>query len=158
MPRFLLYSVIKMANAMKFEISPGLTKFLTLMSALFLQFSPIWSICRAEESIVFQAIPSKRSDTNLSKQEAVKYSLVIKKVGGKYVWVSRNDTKLIYNLSGIYHIFTAVNGSGFVSIVDNRILPDTFRAKGSPDIEYGEHVRNGVSVISYYGAGDFILP
>lgn len=109
------------------------------------------------ETIVFSAQPKKRNNTELSINESAEYVVLIKKVADKYIWVTRNKTELSYSRSGIFHIFTAKNGSGFISISDATILGDSLK-KDIPLIEYGEHIRFGIGVISYYGEAGFINP
>ena len=107
----------------------------------------------ASEKIVFNTFPENRDSQALKSEEAAKYGILIKKVKSKYIWSSREDKELKYHQSGIFHVFTALDGSGIISIVDNSIVDPK-----NKNINYGEHIRNGINIISYTGNAKFISP
>ncbi|MDC7228384.1 MAG: hypothetical protein PQJ61_16595 [Spirochaetales bacterium] len=57
---------------------------------------------------------------------------------GEYIWITRNNTVLNKIESGIYIIFNANNGVGYVKV-------------NSLNGQFIEHVHSGLMTITYYG-------
>lgn len=68
----------------------------------------------------------------------------------KFYWATRENVELIPRRSGIYTIFVAVNGSGYIRIIGPEMKKIIFK-KGEIPYDYMEHLLLGLSTISYYG-------
>ena len=104
------------------------------------------------EEIILNAHPTFRDGKKLSKKESAEYGVMIKKVGKNYIWASREDRVLIYNLSGVFHIFTAADGSGMIIISE---LDRVMGKKKSYPFKIAEHIRLFMDFITYKGESDF---
>jgi|SaaInlStandDraft_6_1057023.scaffolds.fasta_scaffold08132_3 hypothetical protein len=101
-----------------------------------------------KETIIFEGLPDKRiviqnfkpSEQSFSKKESEKYKVLITKKDGLYYWASRNFKPLSKQDSGMYTIYIAKNGSGYIKI-QNNILTKV----------YLENIHLGLDTITYFG-------
>lgn len=102
----------------------------------------------------FTGIPKRKTETNgkesinssLSKAESLEFGCsIIKHPSAKdlYLWKSRGNTPLVKTSSGIYDIYIAPNGAGFIKVANGKDLMTGF--------EYVECMSLGLSVICYHG-------
>lgn len=91
----------------------------------------------------------------LSDTDREKNRVVIVKVDGRYLWVSRENRELVYIFSGAFHIFVHPGGAGYVKIFDTHRLPEFLRDPG-PRYQYMEHVPLWLSTITYWGTAEEI--
>jgi len=114
---------------------------------------------QATEEIVFTGIPrikiliengSQGTPEKLSQAKSIEYKCTITKVDNKYYWTTRENVELISVQSGIYTTFIAVNGAGYVRIIDPEMKKIAFK-EGDQPYDYMEHLLLGLSTISYYG-------
>ncbi len=101
----------------------------------------------SKQFVVFEGTPNKKGNNILSKKLSKEYQLKIIKSNKNYIWQSRAKKELTHSKSGIFDIFIANDGSGLISIMNNKALDPNSKFKYS----YGEHIRNGINLISYYG-------
>jgi len=113
-------------------------------------------------TFVFEGYPSKKIEIteqtsasfDLTKSEASEYKVVIEKEGEKYYWRSRNNLQLVPMQSGAYVTYLAVNGEGYVRILNEtmrelyKMLPDEEKQKS---YLYMEHLVHQLGSITYYG-------
>lgn len=109
---------------------------LSLMTSMIICFSddfmgvPYIKITTSEEGV---------SEGILTKEEMRENFVAIKEASdGLYVWLTRNNTILEKNENGIYIIYNAVSGVGYVKI-------NTLNG------QFIEHVHHGLRTIIYYG-------
>ena len=108
--------------------------------------------------IVFVGKPLKSStmgtENTLSPDKQEEYKVVITENEGRYYWATRENTELKKTTSGAFEIYTAVGGVGMIVVVaewyrkscEGKALNLCF------EFDYGEHLRTGYTIISYYGA------
>lgn len=115
---------------------------------------------KQKEEIVFTGIPkikiseagTGRVVDELSGAKAVEFKCTITKIKDRYYWTTREDVELVPVTSGVFITFVAVNGSGYVRIIN----PDFAEAKSYMDeteekFDYIEHLLIQLKTISYYG-------
>lgn len=113
--------------------------------------------CIASEAfsdIVFSGTPDTRVSVNettsssayLDQNQASDHGVVITKIGERYFWASRNNTEMEMVRSGAFLTYTAINGSGYVRIVDTE-LRETIGIEHA----YMEHLVFWLTSITYYG-------
>ena len=82
---------------------------------------------------------SKRTKRELLTDEDKEKSKVeITSINGAYYWTTRENTEMVRRVSGIFIIYVAINGSGYIKL-------DTTTNK------FIEHVHLGLSTITYWG-------
>jgi hypothetical protein len=99
---------------------------------------------------VFRGTPSMRVDfgpdgvsqRQLKGKEGTEATVVIDRVDGKFIWTSRQELEMVRRMSGIYAIFVAQSGAGYVE-VERPLDGQSFR--------FIEHVHVGLGTITYYG-------
>ncbi len=102
----------------------------------------------SKELIIFSGYPFKKveivgmksTEYELSDSDTNKNKVVIVENANRYYWKSRNNQELNKETSGIYEIFFAKNGSGYIK-----------RIKESEDKQFIEHVHLGLETITYFG-------
>jgi hypothetical protein len=80
----------------------------------------------------------------LTTQQRMKNRVVIEKRDDRYFWTTRGGVELEHRVSGIYEIYTATTGAGYVKIE----MPLT---KGQP-FNFLEHVHISLGTITYFGS------
>ncbi|MBL4582555.1 MAG: hypothetical protein JKY29_12120 [Gammaproteobacteria bacterium] len=123
---------------------------------LALLFSPLH--ISAQEIVVF-GIPNKviamdqfgnRKELPSSPEDSVK----ITKIENNYYWENRNNTPMTRTESTIYITYTAIDGSGYVTIV-NDTARELFLAQPSGNVigryTYVEHIISGLTSRTIYG-------
>lgn len=93
-----------------------------------------------------------RLSENLSREKAVNLGCVISEIGGKYYWATRENKEMVRRVSGAFITFLAVDGSGYVRLVDPGAK--TAASLISPTevkFDYVEHLLIGLQSITYYG-------
>jgi hypothetical protein len=118
---------------------------------------------------VFSATPSLQiitgeavcSKTDLTKGMQERPRCVISRIGEGYYWASRNNTPLNRSESGIFVVFSAINGSGYIKI----LMPELKPAKSAASLigvsgkhDYVEHLSHMLGGVTYYGTIDNVLP
>lgn len=94
----------------------------------------------------------KRID--LKKESQERPQCIITKIGEGYYWASRRNTPLHRSESGIFVLFHAVNGSGYIKIVNPELKPSKEAAALlgiSGKYDYFEHLSQMLWSIKYYG-------
>ena len=106
-----------------------------------------WFFKKSETTLIYygqpvkktETVDSKSSDYALSGKDSKSYEVIIEKRGSKFFWKSRNNIEMKKNTSGIYTIYTAENGSGYVKMTQGK------------DSSYLEHIHQGLNTITYFG-------
>ena len=112
------------------------------------------------EKIIFSGKPIVRITENgisrvtnkLEKKQSLEYKCTITKVDKQYLWTTRGNIELIRTQSGAFITFLAVNGSGYI-----RILEESYKSKipsvltTEKKFDYVEHMMIGLGTVSYYG-------
>ena len=90
---------------------------------------PLWRVVTSEEG---------SSEETLSDTEMRESLVVIQQTeNGDYIWLTRNNTELLRNASGIYVTYLAPSGAGYVKI-------NTLNG------QFIEHVHQGLTTYTYY--------
>jgi hypothetical protein len=107
--------------------------------------------------ITFVGIPVKAStmkaEYTIKGDKQEEYKLVITETEGRYYWTSRDNRELRKTTSGAFEIYTGVGGEGMIVVVAEWYKKG---CKGERvnlcfEFDYGEHIRDGFTMISYYG-------
>lgn len=112
--------------------------------------------------LVFEGYPIKKIEIleqtsasyDIAKSKASEYKVVIEREGEKYYWRSRENLQLVPMYSGAYITYLAVNGSGYVRVLNEtmremyKILPDEEKQR---NYLYMEHLVHQLGSITYYG-------
>ena len=101
-------------------------------------------------NVVFLGFPSRRSLNQIGNNETKSFTgkeheeflCMVSKKDGEYFWTSRDNKRVIRNVSGAFVIYTALDGSGYVKC--SNALPD------SP-LDYMEHLHVQFSTVRYWG-------
>jgi hypothetical protein len=113
----------------------------------------------SSDEVTFTGIPSIKilnengknsSPEKLPQDKAIEYKCSITKKGDKYYWNTRENVELIPAQSGIYTTYMAINGSGYIRIIDPEAKKALFKDEELP-YNYMEHLLLGLSTITYYG-------
>jgi len=114
------------------------------------------------DQIVFSGKPNmkveimegKSKEYTLSESQSEDYKVVIKQVGDKFYWLSRQNAELIPNTSGFYITFTAKNGSGYIRTlipVAREIFGQMSETEQQSQYLYFENIVHQMGSITYYG-------
>jgi hypothetical protein len=128
---------------------------------VFAVFLLIWpSVAFGQANTVFSGVPSvkigesgvERKIDNLERATAVNVACVISEIGGRYYWASRENKELVRMESGAFTTFIAVDGAGYVRVLD----PDMKNAAAmmwpsAKAFDYVEHFLTGLDSVTYYG-------
>ncbi len=91
----------------------------------------------------------------MSREQAISVECVIRQVGDKYFWASRDNVELGKVDSGAYITFMALNGSGYVRIVKPEGKPAaSLMSPSEYHYDYVEHLLIGLRSVTYYGKSD----
>jgi hypothetical protein len=137
-------------------------RFVSLSAGLWLG-----SVAPAAAQLVLDASPTVKVESSmakttrfaLSKKEQIEYRLTIVQREGRYYWASRKNTELVlHRASDAVHFFIALNGAGYVKVIDTLRLPEAIRPEGLR-FRYVEHMGLLDNTITYWGASEeFHLP
>ena len=95
---------------------------------------------------------TSRSTEALQLSEAKKWTCSIEERRGNYFWTSREDKPLSRHRSGAFLTFAAIDGSGYVRMIDPSMLHDLPSLEPAETrFEYVEHLLLGLSSVTYYG-------
>jgi hypothetical protein len=108
----------------------------------------------AFSDVVFAGTPDTRvvvsettsSSVHLDQRQASAHGVVITKIGERYFWASRDNTEMEMVRSGAFLTYTALNGSGYVRVVDTK-LRDAIGIEHA----YMEHLVLWLTSVTYYG-------
>lgn len=127
---------------------------------LFLNLTNV-PVSESESETVFIGFPVvkvseggiERFPENLPRERASNLRCVISKIGKDYYWASRENVRLVRIESGAFITFLAVNGSGYVRIVDPEQKEDAaLMGLTEETFDYTEHLILGLRSVSYWGA------
>lgn len=125
------------------------------------------SISFAEVTTEFAGLPKVQSIAvgvnagvfkKLGSDESEKYKCIISNIDGKYYWASRENKEVKKKVSGLYIIYIAVEGSGFIKILNkefkespnwqamSKMLTDT-----ETNFDYVEVLHTGLKTVTYFG-------
>jgi len=122
-------------------------------------------LARSEDQIiVLNGLPGVKAevtpDTTIRSQldgsKPAEFRVIIAKQGADYAWVTRGDKPLIHRTSGAFHIFIDPTGSGYIKVVDRRMLFDD--PPLAERYAYYEHIHMWLSTITYYGHSSVFNP
>jgi len=115
------------------------------------------------EFVVFTGIPEvkisesgvNRVDENIAKDKAIKFKCTITKFGDNYYWTSRENVELLPIASGAFITYWAMNGSGYVRVINPELKDIVKQTAGPGDPEekfdYVEHLLLCLKSVTYYG-------
>lgn len=117
------------------------------------------------EHLVLYAVPetrvvSGREGTRrevLAPEDQFKNRIDIVKVGQSYRWKSRENRELTYSKGGLFHSFTDPRGGGWIRVLDQRQLSESFRIDGGA-LQFFESVWSGLTTITYWGKASEFNP
>ena len=108
----------------------------------------------------FSGLPNlKISESGLERivekidgEKAEKAACEIKKIDGKYFWISRGGNELVKFESGAFNIYIDVTGAGYVKTIktENKVIASAM-SKTEQQFDYIEHVHIGIRTITYWG-------
>jgi len=102
--------------------------------------------------VVFEGFPDTRVEAGsdgakslrLTADQRMKNRVVIERRGDSYFWSSRGGVELVRRVSGIYEIFIAQTGAGYIKIEQPIREGQPFR--------FLEHVHLSLVTITYFGS------
>jgi hypothetical protein len=115
-------------------------------------------LLKAKESYEFIGIPITKiiesgestSSEEIPKEKKSEFRCVISTTDGKYYWKTRENNEMVKVRSGIYITYIALNGSGYVRVIDQEMKKIVFK-DGETKFDYKEHLISGLSSVTYYG-------
>ena len=114
----------------------------------------------AQSRTVFSGIPEvkvtevgiERAAEPLSRDGAANLGCVVSEINGKYYWATRENKEMIRRSSGAFITFVAVDGSGYVRVIDAAAKPAASQMSlTEAQFDYVEHLIIGLRSISYFG-------
>jgi hypothetical protein len=76
----------------------------------------------------------------------------VSKIGDEYFWASRENVPMVRIESGAYITYVAVNGAGYVRVIDAAAKGAASLLGGAEEeFDYTEHLLIGLRSITYYG-------
>jgi hypothetical protein len=114
----------------------------------------------AQSSTIFAGIPSikiseggtDRVVEKLERAVAVNVAVVISEINGRYYWASRENKELSASEGAAFTTFTAVDGSGYIRVLDPQMKPAAALAyESAKAFDYVEHLLIGLNSVTYYG-------
>lgn len=108
---------------------------------------------QVEAETIFLASPELRATVGpggnpevmaLTEDQQQANSVEIARCGDVYCWRSRGNVEMVRNHSGIYDIFLATSGAGYVKIERPLVAGKPFR--------FLEHVHSGLATITFFGS------
>jgi hypothetical protein len=125
---------------------------LILVSALSPINSAVETIFTGRPSVKISEGGVSRNVEDLNKDRAINLECVISNLEGKYYWASRENTLLARVESGSFVTFVALNGSGYVRIINPKMKSMTaLMSETEEKYDYVEHILIGLRSVSYYG-------
>ena len=91
-----------------------------------------------------------RTSEIVAKEDKLDLQCIITEVDGKFFWKTRENNEMVKVRSGIYINYIALNGSGYVRVIDQEMKKNVFR-EGEQKFDYKEHLLSGLSSITYFG-------
>jgi hypothetical protein len=124
--------------------------------------SILLSFTASAGEVVFEGYPSRKVEVTeqaaatyeITKPKSIDYKVLIEREGENYYWRTRNNIQLVPMKSGAYVTFLAVNGSGYVRILNDnmremyKVLPEE---ENNTTYLYMEHLIHQMGSITYYG-------
>ena len=115
-------------------------------------------LIQAKESYEFIGIPiskigesgDSRTYEKVADKDKLEFQCIITKVDGKYFWKTRENKEMVKVRSGIYITYLALNGAGYVRVIDQEMKKVIFE-NSEQKFDYKEHMMSGLSSITYYG-------
>jgi len=149
-------------NRVRTVIKDGIDTLLTSFMNEYLKANPPGEKKSAEKVVIFTGVPetkiwetgSYRIPENLTQDVADKSKCTITKTDGKYYWTTREDVELVPSVSGAFTTFRAINGSGYVRIVNPELEEAVKNGLGAGDFDYVEHLLAGLNSVTYYGKSE----
>ena len=93
-----------------------------------------------------------RESKRLNDVEADGYQAVMSKIGDRYYWASRENRALVRLESGAFITYLAIDGSGYVRVIDPRFkAAASLMSETEDQFDYVEHILLGLRSIAYYG-------
>lgn len=128
----------------------------------------LWSFSASAGEVVFEGYPVLKIETDgqsaatyvITDSESRPYKVVIEKRGEDYFWSTRKNVQLVPVYSGVYITFVAVNGSGYVRVLNHfmhelyQMIPEEEKLK---NYLYTEHLLHQMGSITYYGVAQYEL-
>lgn len=122
----------------------------------------IFSFSASAGEVVFEGYPHKKIEVTeqaaatyeITKSQAFEYKVLVEREGDNYYWRTRNNLQLVPTHSGIYITFIAVNGAGYIRVLNDamremyNLLPEEEKQK---IYLYLEHLVHQMGSITYYG-------
>lgn len=114
----------------------------------------------AQSRTVFSGIPdvkvtevgTDRTVEQLSRDKAANLGCVVSEINGKYYWATRENKEMIRRGSGAFITYFAVDGSGYVRVIDVGAKPAASQMSPTEArFDYVEHLVIGLRSINYYG-------
>lgn len=94
----------------------------------------------------------ERTPEILTREKAANLRCIISKIGKEYYWASRENVRMVRIESGAFITFLAVNGSGYVRIINPELKEAaSLMSKTEKAFDYTEHLLVGLRSISYWG-------
>ena len=117
-------------------------------------------ICSGQATTVFHGTPllkiseggTERAPESLSRERAANLGCVISVIGKDHYWASRENKGLVRRENGAFVTFIAVDGSGYVRIVNPRMKSEaSSMGPTETEFDYVEHLLIGLRSVTYYG-------
>ena len=110
---------------------------------------------------MFTGLPAQKvSESGLDRRvdsvvrdAAVNLRCVVSEIGGKFYWASRDNKELVRLRSGAFTTFVAVDGSGYVRIIDPaQKAAVSLMSATEAKFDYVEHLLLGLRSVTYFGS------
>lgn len=117
----------------------------------------------ASEDVFFAGIPKikiseggiERLPEEILRDKAMEYKCIITKTDDKYYWTTRQNLELTPISAGAFITFFALNGSGYIRIVNPEMKEAASIMGGTEkEFDYVEHLLIGLKSITYYGKSE----
>lgn len=113
---------------------------------------------QASSEIVLVGTPTSSTHSNpdgathgsLSTEERSEFRVVIDQSDGSFRWTSRGDVEMFRRTSGIYDVYVATDGSGYVKVERGELVGSENR--------YIEHIHVGLGTVTYFGENPYYRP
>lgn len=94
----------------------------------------------------------KTIDKNLSDTEAGEFICVIKKIGDRYYWASRDNREVLKVPSGAFTNYISLSGAGYVKVINqSEKYAASLLGETEAKFDYVEHLVTGLKAITCYG-------
>jgi len=115
-------------------------------------FSQTKTILSGVPSVKVSESGTERTAVSLSSEQAKSLGCVITLSGQKCYWSSRGNKELVAFSSGAFTTYVALDGSGFVRVVDPASKASaSLMSPTEAKFEYVEHLLVGLRSVTYYG-------